>query len=53
MFGDYIFTIRVPKEWHRKTKSEAALRGISLGRLIVEAVNEYLSNERREKAQNE
>ena len=36
-------TIRVPEEWHRKIKAEAALRGLKLSQLVRNAVDDWLS----------
>lgn len=46
MQNDYKMVVRVPKEWHRRVKAEAALRGISLSQLIRDAVNEYLEKDK-------
>jgi predicted HicB family RNase H-like nuclease len=37
-------TFNVPSDWHRKIKIEAAIRGITVTNLIIEAVNEWLKN---------
>lgn len=34
--------IRVPEEWHRYVKAEAALRGTSISKLVRNAVDEWL-----------
>ena len=36
-----------PDDLHRKTKSEAALEGISLKALIIKALEEYLKQKKR------
>jgi len=35
-------TIRVPEAWHRRIKSEAALRGLTVSSMIKVAVDEWL-----------
>ena len=35
-----------PEDLHRKAKSEAALRGISLKELIIRAITEYLKKKK-------
>lgn len=40
--------IRVPEEWHRHVKAEAALRGTTVSKLIRTAVNEWLKQNPRE-----
>jgi predicted DNA binding CopG/RHH family protein len=45
--NDLRMTIRVPEAWHRKVKSEAALRGMSLSQLIRTAVDEWLEKNKR------
>lgn len=42
--------IRVPEDWRRWVKSEAALRGITVSWLVRAAVSEYLANHPREEA---
>lgn len=37
-------TFNVSSDWHRKIKVEAAIRGITVTNLIIEAVNEWLKN---------
>lgn len=37
-------TIRLPLPWYRKLKSEAALRGLTVGRLVQLAVDEWVKN---------
>ncbi|MCL6447611.1 MAG: hypothetical protein K6U04_05570 [Armatimonadetes bacterium] len=39
---DHKMLIRVPVEWHRQVKAEAALLGMSMSKLVITAVNEYL-----------
>lgn len=41
-------TIRVPEQWHREVKSEAALRGTTVSKLVRTAVNEWLKLNPRE-----
>jgi len=36
--------IRVPEEWHRYVKAEAALRGTSISKLVRNAVDEWLKD---------
>lgn len=45
-------TIRVPEEWHRKVKAEAALRGTTVSKLVRQAVNEWLKHNPREAGEN-
>ncbi|MCL6479974.1 MAG: ribbon-helix-helix protein, CopG family [Peptococcaceae bacterium] len=42
--------IRVPEEWHRQVKAEAALRGTTVSKLIRTAVDEWLKQNPREAA---
>lgn len=42
--------IRVPEDWHRQIKAEAALRGITVSWLIRVSVDEYLARHPREEA---
>ncbi|MEW6423664.1 MAG: toxin-antitoxin system HicB family antitoxin [Bacillota bacterium] len=49
MAEEHKFCVRVPIEWHRKAKAEAALMGLSLGKLVVIAVNEYIEREKARK----
>lgn len=42
--------IRVPEDWRRRIKAEAALRGITVSWLIRTAVDEWLANHPREEA---
>lgn len=42
--------IRVPEDWRRQVKAEAALRGITISQLIRTAVDEYLKQHPREEA---
>lgn len=35
-------TLRVPQEWHRRVKAEAALRGVTVSFLVRTAVDYYL-----------
>lgn len=37
-------TIRLPLPWYRRLKSEAALRGLTVGRLVQLAVDEWVKN---------
>lgn len=37
-------TIRLPLPWYRRLKSEAALRGLTVGRLVQLAVDEWVRN---------
>ena len=39
---DTKMTIRVPEAWHRRIKSEAALRGLTVSSMIKVAVDEWL-----------
>lgn len=37
-------TIRADENWHRKIKVEAAKRGMTISRLVMTAVDEWLKN---------
>ena len=37
-----MLAIRVPDEWRQRLKVEAALRGTTMAKLVVRAVDEYL-----------
>lgn len=45
--------IRVPEEWHRRIKAEAALRGITVSWLIRTATDEYLKRHPRGEDKND
>jgi len=40
--------IRVPLDWHRRVKAEAALRGMTVSRIVRVAVDEWLASHPRE-----
>ena len=42
MPGDAKLVFRVPSEWHRRVKVEAALRGMTITAIIRTAVDEWL-----------
>lgn len=48
MEHDSKLTVRVPEEWHRQVKAEAALRGIAVSKLVRMAVDEWLKGHPRE-----
>jgi len=48
LINDSKLVLRVPTEWHRRIKSEAALRGITISGMIRTAVDEWLARNPRE-----
>lgn len=47
---DTKMAIRVPVDWHRQVKAEAALRGITVSWLIRISVDDWLARNPREEA---
>lgn len=42
MPGDAQLVLRVPSEWHRRVKVEAAYRGMTITKIVRTAVDEWL-----------